>query len=129
MTKKYFLILILTITGLLTSCDKVNTSENQTLYGNWVEESILLDREGLFFDETDTLFYATRSPSRYIGMVKYLYSLDKRHKSLDLWRVDDPSHRKIRCNISLNHDETELTITGLNEESPDQTQKFKRSEK
>jgi hypothetical protein len=127
--KNYFILLILAITALLISCDKLNNFENQVLQGNWVEESSLLDREELFFDETDTLFYATRSPSRYIGMLKYLYNLDKRHKSLDLWRVDDPGHQKIRCYISLNNDETELTIKGLNQDSPDQIQKFKRSEK
>lgn len=122
MMKNYTIILILAISFLFTSCSKKDYSENEAIRGLWLEETELTDIEELYFIENDSLYYNTRSASRYTQLEKFAYSLNDAHTRLYLWPEDGSKRRT--CKIQISEEGMKMAITGIHEEAPDLEQTF-----
>jgi hypothetical protein len=129
--KKLLIVLILVLTIFQISCEKSDYKAYKQIQGEWIEGTDILDRENLYFGETDTLFYTTRVPWKSINYVcfeKFIYSLNNSHTKLYLRPVDNPE-QQITCKIKLNEQGKELIIKGLMKSDPEGSQKFIRVER
>ena len=117
------LLLIFLLPILLISCKKETFPDNEDLKGEWDEITYLLDRESLYFDGLETLYY-TKRPSRCIEMDTLIYRLDKKHKKLYLSPVASPGSSESVHKIQLDSEKNELTVWGLH--FSDSESKFKK---
>lgn len=121
--KTRILLLIFLLPILLMSCEKEKFPDNEDLNGSWVENTYLKDRESLYFDGQETLYY-TKRPSRSIENDTLIYRLDKKHEMIFLRPASYPDSTESAHKIMLSSKNNELTIWGLHDFSPES--KFKK---
>lgn len=123
-TKAVFLIILIPL--LFISCKKESFPDNDDLKGRWeqIASDYLLDRESLYFDGLETLYY-TRVAYRAIWTDTLIYNLDKKDERLFLKPYNCPKCPFSPHKIQLNTENNELSIWDLHS-SVSGEQKFKK---
>ena len=126
-TRVVFLIILLPF--LMISCKKEKFPDNEDLIGEWVEITNFPYKQGLIFDDEDTLFYA--KPGGGLIPLKvdtFLYRLDNVQERLFLTSTYYYGASESSFKIQLDKKANELTVWGLLvsiPESPSET-KFEK---
>lgn len=122
---KKILFLFTTTIALIfnISCNKEDNYLKSSLIGIWSENTSILDREELYFRDSDTLNYIIRSNLKAVYLKTYIYRLDG--NKLYLYPVDKQSE-SIYCKFNFNTDKSKLYVNGLWKNEPDETIEFLR---
>jgi hypothetical protein len=123
---KYRIVFLLLLFPLFfISCNKESFPDNEDLKGNWIAITTVMDQEQIYFDGTDTMFYANPGGyGRYLQLDTLIYRLNNRHNKLYLSPVSSPGSSESVHDISINPEKNELTITGLH--GSESESKFKK---